>query len=137
MRSWLKRTAASPPESSESNSALLRARDLRARGNPVRELRADSERIACDAVAVALPPAPLHEVASAAGAETRFASEVNGFAVSVDAAGHTTVPWLFAAGRVAGAPGPLAPRSGAAAGVAAARSRQQQILPASPTAEAR
>jgi len=101
---------------------LLRARELRARGNPVRELRADSERIACDAVAVALPPAPLHEPASAAGAQTRFAAELNGFAVSVDAGGRSSVPWLFAAGRVAGAPGAAAARSGSAAGAAAARS---------------
>jgi thioredoxin reductase len=104
---------------------LLRARELRARGNPVRELRADSERIACDAVAVALPPAPLHELASAAGAQTRFAAELNGFAVAVDAGGRTSVPWLFAAGRVAGAAGAAAPRSGSAAGVAAARSLEE------------
>ncbi|MFL5378017.1 MAG: 2Fe-2S iron-sulfur cluster-binding protein [Myxococcales bacterium] len=104
---------------------LLRARELRARGNPVRELRADSERIACDAVAVALPPAPLHELASAAGAQTRFAAELNGFPVAVDAGGRTSVSWLFAAGRVAGAPGAAAPRSGSTAGVAATRSLEE------------
>jgi thioredoxin reductase len=98
---------------------LLRARELRARGRPVREVRAGEEAIACDAVAVALPPAPLHELASAVGAAARFRAELNGFAVQVDAAGHTNVPWLFAAGRVAGAP---AVSSGTAAGAAAARS---------------
>src|SRR5207248_4609948 len=47
-----------PP--SAPDLSLSRARELRARGNPVRELRAGDERIACDAVAVALPPAPAH-----------------------------------------------------------------------------
>src|SRR3954469_21536609 len=110
---------------------LLRARELRARGNPVRELRADAERIACDAVAVALPPAPLHELASAAGAQTRFAAELNGFAVAVEGGGRTSVSWVFAAGRMAGAPGAAAPRSGSASGVAAARSlTEERALPA-------
>ncbi|HEY6052207.1 MAG TPA: FAD-dependent oxidoreductase, partial [Thermoanaerobaculia bacterium] len=122
--SWPFASGAATPEPS-ADLPLLRARDLRARGRPVGELRADSERIACDAVAVALPPAPLHELASAAGARTHFSRELNGFAVAVDASGRTTVPWLFAAGRVAGFPGSLAPDSGSAAGAAAARSRTE------------
>jgi sarcosine oxidase subunit alpha len=121
--SWPFASGAATPEPS-GDLPFLRARSLRARGRPVRELRADSERIACDAVAVALPPAPLHELASAAGAQTRFSRELNGFVVAVDAAGRTTVPWLFAAGRVAGSPGALGPGSGSAAGIAAARSRE-------------
>jgi len=120
--SWPFPSGAAAPEPS-ADLPFFRAVNLRARGRPVRELRADSERIACDAVAVALPPAPLHELASAAGAQTRFSRELNGFAVSVDASGRTTVPWLFAAGRTAGSPGALSPGSGAAAGTAAARSR--------------
>jgi thioredoxin reductase len=102
----------------------------------VRELRADSERIPCDAVAVALPPAPLHELASAAGAQTRFSRELNGFTVAVDGSGRSTVPWLFAAGRVAGSPGAPGVGSGSAAGAAAARSLDERALPASPVAEA-
>jgi sarcosine oxidase subunit alpha len=99
---------------------LLRARELRARGNPVKELRAGEEAIACDAIAVALPPAPLHELASQAGAQARFSAELGGFPVVVDASGRTSVPWVFAAGRAAGAGGPRAAESGARAGVGAA-----------------
>jgi sarcosine oxidase subunit alpha len=95
---------------------------LRARGNPVRELRIGEERIACDAVAVALAPAPLHELASAAGAQARFSAEHEGFPLTVDASGRTAVPWLFAAGRVVGAGGGRAPDSGIAAGIGAADS---------------
>jgi sarcosine oxidase subunit alpha len=119
--SWPFASGAATPEPA-ADLPFVRARNLRARGRPVRELRADSERIACDAVAVALPPAPLHELASAAGAQTHFSRELNGFTVAVDASGRTTVPWLFAAGRVAGSPGALGPQSGSAAGDAAARS---------------
>jgi sarcosine oxidase, subunit alpha len=119
--SWPFASGAAMPEPA-GDLPFLRARNLRARGRPVRELRADSERIACDAVAVALPPAPLHELASAVGAQTHFSRELNGFPIEVEASGRSTVPWLFAAGRVAGFPGALGPGSGSAAGAAAARS---------------
>ena len=99
---------------------IVRARELRARGNPVRELRAGEEAIRCDAVAIALPLAPAHELASQAGAQTQFAAELGGFAVSADASGRTTVPWLFAAGRATGASGAHASDSGARAGVGCA-----------------
>ena len=99
---------------------VLRARELRARGNPVRELRAGDEAIACDAVALALPPAPLHELASQAGAQARFSAELGGFPVGTDASGRTSVPWLFAAGQAAGAGGVRAVDSGTRAGVGAA-----------------
>ena len=99
---------------------LSRARELRVRGNPVRELRAGDERIACDAVAVALPPAPAHELASQAGAHTQFSGELGGFAVTADASGRTTVPWVFVAGRAAGAGGGRAPDSGSRAGIGCA-----------------
>ena len=96
-----------------------RARPLRAKGNPVRRLVLDDgARIDCDAVAIALPPAPLHELASGAGARTRF--QQGGFAVEADERGRTDVPWLFAAGRVAGRGGGQARDSGVAAGREAA-----------------
>src|SRR5437588_313368 len=42
----------------------------RALGNPVRAIdTAEGRRVRCDAVAVAMPPAPLHELASSAGAK--------------------------------------------------------------------
>ncbi|MCA1828098.1 MAG: (2Fe-2S)-binding protein [Myxococcales bacterium] len=91
---------------------------VRALGNPVRGLDTSAgERIRCDAVAIALPPAPLHELASSVGAHARWVAKLHGFAVQVDAGGRTAVPWLFAAGRIAG----LSPvSSGEAAGRAAA-----------------
>src|SRR5207253_2509944 len=73
-------------------------------------------RIRCDAVAIAQPPAPLHELASSAGAQAHF--DGSGFPVQTDAEGRTSVPWLFAAGTVAGKP---AVPSGEAAGSAACR----------------
>jgi len=89
----------------------------RALGNPVKALdAADGTRIRCDAVAIALPPAPLHELASCAGAQAHF--DGNGFPVQTDEEGRTSVPWLFAAGIVAGKPGAL---SGEIAGRAACR----------------
>jgi sarcosine oxidase, subunit alpha len=94
------------------------ARDpLRALGNPVRALDLPGgERLRCDAVAVALPPAPLHDLATSAGAVARF--DGDGFPVETDAEGRTAVAWLFAAGTVAGKPAAL---SGEAAGKAACR----------------
>jgi pyruvate/2-oxoglutarate dehydrogenase complex dihydrolipoamide dehydrogenase (E3) component len=89
----------------------------RALGNPVKALDAgDGSRIRCDAVAIALPPAPLHELASCAGANARF--DGKGFPVETDQEGRTSVPWLFAAGTVAGKP---AVASGEIAGTAACR----------------
>ena len=74
------------------------------------------ERIRCDAVAIALPPAPLHDLATQAGAHARWVQEQGGFVVQSDADGRTAVPWLFVAGRVAGRE-PVS--SGEAAGKAA------------------
>ena len=89
----------------------------RALGNPVKAVdTADGKRIRCDAVAIAQPPAPLHELATSAGAQAHF--DGAGFPVQTDAEGRTSVPWLFAAGTVAGKP-PLA--SGEGAGSAACR----------------
>jgi len=89
----------------------------RALGNPVKAIDAgDGTRIRCDAVAIALPPAPLHELASCAGANARF--DGKGFPVETDQEGRTSVPWLFAAGTVAGKP---AVPSGEIAGSAACR----------------
>lgn len=116
---WPLSAGAVSPQSA-SDFPVLRARELRARGNPVKELRAGDEAIRCDAIAVALPPAPLHELASQAGAQARFFEELGGFAISVDASGRTCVPWVFAAGRAAGAGASRAAESGARAGVGAA-----------------
>jgi len=119
-------TAAWPNPSGEAvpptapDLPLLRSLELRARGNPVRELRAGEERISCDAIAVALPPAPAHELASQAGAAAQFSAQAGGFVVSADASGCTSVPWLFVGGRVAGAGGVRAADSGARAGVGVA-----------------
>src|SRR5207248_4544807 len=72
----------------------------RALGNPVKAVdTASGERIRCDAVAIAIPPAPLHELASSVGAQAHF--DGAGFPVETDADGRTSVPWLFAAGTVA------------------------------------
>src|SRR5207302_7576788 len=98
--------------------SITPAEARRARGNPVRELElADGRRVSCSAVAIALEPAPLHELASAAGARSHWDPALGGFRVEADAQGRTEVPWLFAAGRVAGRP---ALESGRAAGLAAA-----------------
>ncbi len=50
-----------------------------------------------DLLAVAGPRAPAFELAGQAGAELDFAPD-RGFAVKVDAAGRTSVPWLLAVG---------------------------------------
>ena len=78
----------------------------RALGNPVKAVDTAGGK----------PPAPLHELAASAGAQAHF--DGAGFPVQTDAEGRTSVPWLFAAGTVAGKP-PLA--SGEAAGSAACR----------------
>jgi len=91
----------------------------RALGNPVRAIDLEKERVRCDAVAIALDPAPLHELASSVGAKARWASGLGGFPIEIDAEGRTSVPWLFAAGRCAGLGGAGAVPSGEAAGRAA------------------
>jgi thioredoxin reductase len=93
----------------------------RALGNPVRALDIGEERVRCDAVAIALSPAPLHELASSVGAKARWIGELGGFPLEIDAEGGTSVPWLFAAGRCAGMGGAGAMPSGEAAGRAASR----------------
>jgi sarcosine oxidase subunit alpha len=94
------------------------AQKLRALGKPVRALAIDGERVRCDAVAIAAGPAPLHELATSVGAKARWDSEIGGFPLQVEADGRTSVPWLFAAGRVAGQGGARAVASGEAAGTA-------------------
>jgi 2Fe-2S iron-sulfur cluster protein len=89
----------------------------RALGNPVKALdTTEGNRVRCDAVAIALPPSPLHELASSAGAQARF--DGTGFPLRTDAEGRTSVSWLFAAGTVAGK---SAVPSGELAGTAACR----------------
>jgi sarcosine oxidase subunit alpha len=89
---------------------------LRAMGNPVRALEIEGERVRTDALAIAMPPAPLHGLATSVGAVARF--DGYGFPVETDGEGRTNVPWLFAAGTVAGKP---SIESGKAAGKAACR----------------
>jgi thioredoxin reductase len=117
------------------------AQPVRALGNPVRAIEIAPQtsglgprasglgpeasgvipraRIRCDAVAIALSPAPLHGLASSVGATARWVSALHGFPLEIDAEGRTAVPWLFAAGRVAGLGGAAAVASGEAAGKAA------------------
>src|SRR5439155_1170204 len=69
----------------------------RALGNPVKAVdTASGERIRCDAVAIAILPAPLHELATSVGAQAHF--DGAGFPVETDAEGRTGGPWLFPAG---------------------------------------
>ena len=94
----------------------------RALGNPVRALELETgARVRCDAVAIAFSPAPLHGLASSVGATARWNAALGGFPLEIDEGGRTAVPWLFAAGRVAGLPGAGAAGSGEAAGKAACR----------------
>lgn len=101
------------------------AQPVRALGNPVRALEVAAgpatDRIRCDALAIALSPAPLHGLASSVGATAKWVAALGGFPLEIDADGRTAVPWLFAAGRVAGLGGAGAPKSGEAAGKAACR----------------
>jgi sarcosine oxidase subunit alpha len=94
------------------------ASKLRALGDPVKALEVDGERIRCDAVAIAVGPAPLHELASSVGAIAHWDSAAGGFPVQVDAEQRTSVPWLYAAGRVCGQGGSQAAASGERAGAA-------------------
>ena len=107
---------------------LLRGAPLRARGNPVAEfqivLGGKVHKLRCDAIAVALSPAPLHDLASAAGAQASWDAAKGGFPLQTDDAGRTSVRWLFAAGTAAGFGGGRAGASGAAAGRTAGREAQ-------------
>lgn len=106
---------------------LAGARPLRALGRPrvegllVRTAEGHEREFACDTVLVTTHLQPAFELAAEAGARTEFRPESGGFAIALDERGGTSVPWLFAAGAVAGEPTPpLA--SGELAGVAAASS---------------
>lgn len=112
-----------------SGREILSGRVVRVRGDPVRELQVSVgapgssgtlKKFRCDAVAIALPLAPLHEPGSGVGARTRFDPGSGAFPLEVDGDGRTSVPWIFACGTVAGLGGARAPASGAAAGRAAA-----------------
>src|SRR2546429_2556575 len=75
----------------------------RALGTPVKAVDPAAEtRIRCDAVAIAQPPAPLHELASSAGAQAHFHGA--GFPAQTEAEGRTNGPRLLAAGTLAGNP---------------------------------
>jgi sarcosine oxidase, subunit alpha len=104
---------------------IMRGQPLRARGNPVVELQVEAggavEKVPCDAVALAFPRAPLHDLASSVGAAAPFQARLNGFPIETAQGGLTKVPWLYAAGTAAGMGGARAQASGAAAGRAAAQ----------------
>ena len=113
-------SAALPPS---GDLPVVRAQPVRALGDPARALDLEpKERVRCDAVALAWAPAPLHDLASSCGAKAQFFAELNGFPLEVSESGRTTVPWIFAAGRVCGLGGSAAAESGARAGKAAAAS---------------
>ncbi|MBM4381281.1 MAG: ferredoxin, partial [Deltaproteobacteria bacterium] len=60
------------------------------------------DRVACDAVAVVLPPSPALELARQGGAQVQFLEAWNVFAVQAAPDGATGVPGLYAAGHVTG-----------------------------------
>lgn len=81
---------------------------VRARGRQVLEAveLEDPRRprlVECDLLAVAGATASASELAAQVGAELSFDEARPGFPVRVDARGRTTVPWLWAIGRVTGA----------------------------------
>ncbi|HSN89988.1 MAG TPA: 2Fe-2S iron-sulfur cluster-binding protein [Anaeromyxobacteraceae bacterium] len=82
----------------------------------------DGRRIACEAVAVAAPPAPATDLARHLGAEVVLDPILAAFAVRVSASGATSVPGLLAAGEATGPMGAAGAReSGRRAGEEAAR----------------
>jgi len=81
--------------------------------------RGVEERVACDAVAVALPPSPALELARQGGARVVFSEKWNVFAVEAGADGSTGVPGLYAAGNVTG---PHSPAESLSSGERAGRS---------------
>jgi len=86
----------------------------------VRALETAGERILCDVVAIATPPAPSTELARELGAEVVLVPEAGVFALRVSEHGRTGVPELFAAGEVTGAmDAARAARTGRRAGEAA------------------
>lgn len=119
------------PAQLEGGPAIRHATPVRVRGNPAAELQIELpgppgqsglpgkgklEKLRCDAVAIALPPAPLHDLATSVGAQAAFDQTVGGFPVHTDERGRAGPAWLFAAGTVAGESGAEALLSGAAAG---------------------
>ena len=116
--------AIDPADPALEGLPVVRGQPLRARGNPVVELQIEAggavEKVPCDAVALAFPQAPLHDLASSVGVGAPFHARLNGFPIETSEGGRTKVPWLYAAGTAAGAGGVRAQVSGAAAGRAAA-----------------
>ncbi|WP_242344516.1 2Fe-2S iron-sulfur cluster-binding protein [Anaeromyxobacter terrae] len=100
---------------------LPRAEGARVLGRArVRALEVAGERIPCDVVAIATPPAPATELARELGAEILLDATAGVFALRVAADGRTGVDGLFAAGEVTGVmDGARAADSGRRAGEAA------------------
>ena len=83
----------------------------------VRALETAGERILCDVVAIATPPAcPPPSSRASSGRRVVLVPEAGVFALRVSEDGRTGVPGLFAAGEVTGAMGARAARTGRRAG---------------------
>jgi thioredoxin reductase len=112
-----------PPAPGHASVTVQRATPVRVRGNPAAEVQVDAagkvQKLRCDAVAIALPPAPLHDLATSVGAQAAFDQAQGGFPVRTDERGRAGPAWLYAAGTVTGRSGAAALLSGAAAGRAA------------------
>jgi sarcosine oxidase subunit alpha len=82
------------------------------------------KKVACDAVALSVPPAPAYEVARHAGARVVFRPELGVFAVEADAEGRTRARDVFVAGNaLGGTTAALAADSGRRAASALVRER--------------
>ncbi len=85
---------------------------VRVRGRPVAEIQIRARprqepssairKIRCGAVAVALPVAAQHDLASSVGARATFSASLGGFPLEVDAEARTSVAWIFAVGTAVG-----------------------------------
>jgi sarcosine oxidase, subunit alpha len=91
----------------------VRAVELRRRGSGPTDL------VPCDAIVLAHRRLPNHPLLFQAGAAMAWRAAARGYYPTVDAAGQTSVPALFAAGSVAGVDAAVAAASGEAAAEAA------------------
>jgi sarcosine oxidase subunit alpha len=96
-----------PVPDSPEGIERLQGELIRARGRPVAEVQVrlkngDLKKLRCGAVAIALPPAPLYDLAGCVGARAEQSADLSGFPLVIDDSGRTTVPWIFACGTVTG-----------------------------------
>jgi hypothetical protein len=64
------------------------------------EAAGSSHKVACDAVAVSLPPSPALALATQAGARTAWSEDWNCFHVLADSAGRTGMEGVYAVGSI-------------------------------------